>query len=241
MQVKIFNNLDELSLVAAKIVSDAIRSNSRLVLGLPTGSTPLKMYSELVRMHQEENLDFSQVTTFNLDEYVGLTDNHEHSYHMYMKRNFFDFVNLKPENCHLLNGVAQDLEKECVDYEKLIGACGGIDLQILGLGVNGHIAFNEPGSAADSHTRVVDLALDTIKANSRFFVSLDEVPKKALTMGIGTIMKAKQIILLANGEIKADAVYKSVKGPITENVPASILQKHPNCTFLIDRLAASKL
>lgn len=243
MPIEVFTtkDYDELSKRAAEIIADAIRNKPNSVLGLATGSTPIGCYRELVRMHRAEGLDFSRVVTFNLDEYIGLPPTHPQSYRYFMNENLFNHVNIKIENTHVPNGLSDDLQKTCKEFEEAIKKSGGIDLQLLGIGSNGHIAFNEPGSPFDSRTRVVKVSEQTIKDNARFFKSIDEVPRQAISMGTGTIMEARKIILLASGAGKADAVAKSVKGPVTEEVPASILQTHPNCTFIIDEAAASKL
>ncbi|MCD6247988.1 MAG: glucosamine-6-phosphate deaminase [Hadesarchaea archaeon] len=241
MKVLITKNYDELSEKAAKIIADAIRNKPNLVLGLATGGTPVGCYRELVRMHKEKKLDFSRVVTFNLDEYIGLPPTHPQSYRYFMNENLFNHVNIRMENTHIPDGMTDDPQKTCEEFEKAIETAGGIDLQLLGIGANGHIAFNEPGSPFNSRTRVVEISEQTRKDNARFFQSIDEVPRQAISMGIGTIMEARKIVLLASGARKADAVAKSVKGPITEEVPASILQKHPNCTFILDEAAASKL
>jgi len=241
IKVLITKNYDELSEKAAKIIADAIRNKPNLVLGLATGGTPVGCYRELVRMHKEEKLDFSRVVTFNLDEYIGLPPTHPQSYRYFMNENLFNHVNIRMENTHIPDGMTDDPQKTCEEFEKAIETAGGIDLQLLGIGANGHIAFNEPGSPFNSRTRVVEISEQTRKDNARFFQSIDEVPRQAISMGIGTIMEARKIVLLASGARKADAVAKSVKGPITEEVPASILQKHPNCTFILDEAAASKL
>jgi len=241
IKVLITKNYDELSEKAAKIIADAIRNKPNLVLGLATGGTPVGCYRELVRMHKEKKLDFSRVVTFNLDEYIGLPPTHPQSYRYFMNENLFNHVNIRMENTHIPDGMTDDPQKTCEEFEKAIETAGGIDLQLLGIGANGHIAFNEPGSPFNSRTRVVEISEQTRKDNARFFQSIDEVPRQAISMGIGTIMEARKIVLLASGARKADAVAKSVKGPITEEVPASILQKHPNCTFILDEAAASKL
>ena len=241
IKVLITKNYDELSEKAAKIIADAIRNKPNLVLGLATGGTPVGCYRELVRMYKEEELDFSRVVTFNLDEYIGLPPTHPQSYRYFMNENLFNHVNIRMENTHIPDGMTDDPQKTCEEFEKAIETAGGIDLQLLGIGANGHIAFNEPGSPFNSRTRVVEISEQTRKDNARFFQSIDEVPRQAISMGIGTIMEARKIVLLASGARKADAVAKSVKGPITEEVPASILQKHPNCTFILDEAAASKL
>ncbi|MFB0499977.1 MAG: glucosamine-6-phosphate deaminase [Candidatus Hadarchaeaceae archaeon] len=241
MEVSIKKGYDEISKRAAKIIADAIRNKPNLVLGLATGSTPIGCYRELVRMHKEEGLDFSRVVTFNLDEYIGLSPTHPQSYRYFMDQKLFNYVNIKRENTHVPNGLSDDFQKTCEEFEEAIKKSGGIDLQLLGIGTTGHIAFNEPGSPFDSRTRVVNVSEQTIKDNVRFFKSIDEVPRQVISMGTGTIMEAREIILLASGAGKADAVAKSVNGPVTEEVPASILQTHPNCTFIIDEAAASKL
>ena len=241
MKLIIVETSEQMSRRAAELFAQRIRSNPKIVLGLATGGTPERMYAELVRLHREEGLDFSQVVTYNLDEYLGIPGTHDQSYRYFMNKNLFDHINIAKENTHVLNGLATDAGKECADYETAIKNAGGIDLQLLGIGSNGHIAFNEPGSPADSRTGVVDLTENTIKDNARFFENADDVPKQALSMGNGTIMEAKEIVLIADKESKAAAIFKSIEGPVTEEVPASILQKHPNCTFIIDRAAAGKL
>ncbi|RLI24585.1 glucosamine-6-phosphate deaminase [Candidatus Bathyarchaeota archaeon] len=241
MKVLIVKNYEELSLETALRIAEAVRSKPDIVLGLATGGTPLGCYRELIRMHREEGLSFSKVTTFNLDEYVGLPPSHPQSYHYYMFHNLFDHVDVRRENVHIPDGMAEDLDEECRRYEEAIKEAGGIDLQLLGIGRNGHIGFNEPGSPFDSRTRVVKLSEQTRKDNARFFNSIDEVPTHAITMGIGTIMEARRIILIASGEAKAEAIAKAVKGPKTVDVPASALQDHPDCLFIIDKEAASLL
>ncbi|MGQ9515035.1 MAG: glucosamine-6-phosphate deaminase [Thermoproteota archaeon] len=241
MKVIITNDYNEMSRKAAAIVADELRKNKKLVLGLATGGTPLGLYGELIRMHKEEGLDFSEVKTFNLDEYLGLDPENEQSYHYFMFHNFFNYVNIDKRNIHIPDGKAKDPEAFCKEYEKKIKEAGGIDLQILGIGSNGHIAFNEPGSPQDSRTRVVDLSEQTIKDNARFFKDESKVPRKAISMGIGTIMEAKKIILLASGKNKADAIAKAVEGILTIEVPASLLQRHGDVTVIIDRESASKL
>ena len=241
IEVLAVRDSDEMSEKAAKIIADAIRNKPNLVLGLATGSTPEGCYRELIRMHREEGLDFSKVVTFNLDEYIGLTPTHPQSYRYFMDEKLFRHVNIKMENTHVPDGLSDDFQRTCEEFEEAIKASGGIDLQLLGIGGNGHIAFNEPGSPSDSRTRVVELSERTIEDNARFFKSIDEVPRRAISMGIGTVMEARKIMLLASGEGKAEAVAKSVEGPVTTDVPASILQKHPNCIFIVDESTASKL
>lgn len=232
---------------AAHIIQETIRQNNRLgkptVLGLATGSTPLPLYKELIRLHQEEGLDFSRVITFNLDEYQGLPPNHPQSYHYYMHENFFKHVNIQKENIHLLDGTLTQPEavhEHLLDYEMKIKKVGGIDIQVLGLGGNGHIAFNEPGSAFNSKTRVVNLDQKTRADNARFFSNLSEVPTQALTRGIGPILEAKQCLLLATGLQKAEIVKRVLNTrKATETIPATVLHQHSNTVLLlIDRFAA---
>jgi len=241
IKVQIAKDYAELSKKAAEIIADSIKKKPNIVLGLATGGTPVGCYRELIRMHREEGLDFSRVATFNLDEYLGLPPTHPQSYRYFMDENLFRHVNIKMENTHVLNGMSKDPQKTCKEFEKTITKSGGIDFQLLGIGANGHIAFNEPGSSFESRTRVVNISEQTIKDNARFFKSIDEVPRQALSMGIGTIMETKKIALLATGMGKAEVIAKSVEGPITINVPASVLQRHPECTFIIDKEAAFKL
>jgi glucosamine-6-phosphate deaminase len=226
---------------AAKLIADRLRKKPNLVLGFATGSTPLGLYKELIRMHKEEGLDFSKVTSFNLDEYVGLPPFHKQSYHYFMHENFFNHVNINPRYIHIPHGMAKDINIFCDWYENRIKECGGIDLQILGVGCNGHIAFNEPGSSLGSRVRIKTLTEKTRKDNTRFFESIDEVPKYAITMGVGTVMDSKELLLLANGESKADAIKAAVEGPITAMCPASIVQLHRNVYVMVDRKAASML
>lgn len=225
----------------AERIAEAIRSQPDIVLGLATGGTPVGVYRELIRMHREESLDFSQVTSFNLDEYVGLGPEHPQSYRSFMQQQLFDHVNIEPSRTHVPDGLAADVEAHARAYEAEIEAAGGIDLQLLGIGDNGHIAFNEPGSPPDSRTRRVDLTEETIQANSRFFSSIDEVPRHAITMGIGTILEAKRIVLMATGERKAEAVARAVEGPTDPESPASQLQRADDVTFVLDKAAASDL
>ena len=241
MPVIIKNNYEEMSNEATKIVADRLRKKPDLVLGLATGSTPLGLYKELIRMYKEEGLDFSKVTTFNLDEYVGLPPTHNQSYHYFMYENFFNHININPRYIHIPHGMAKDVDTFCDWYEKRIIECGGIDLQILGIGANGHIAFNEPGSSLGSRVRIKTLTEKTRNDNARFFASMDEVPKYAITMGIGTVMDSKEIILIANGEKKANAIKDAVEGPITGMCPATIVQMHRKVYVLLDKEAASKL
>ena len=241
MRVIVCRDSDEMSRTAAQIFAERIRKKPNIVLGLATGGTPVKMYKELIRVHKEEGLDFSKVVTFNLDEYLGISPDHDQSYRFFMDTNLFNHINIKKANTHVLNGKAKDPAAECKSYEDAINNAGGIDIQLLGIGANGHIAFNEPGSAKDSRTRVVDLTPKTIEDNARFFASINDVPKQALSMGNGTILEAREIVLIADKASKADAISKSIEGPVTEQVPASLLQTNKNATFVVDKDAASKL
>ncbi|HDL78847.1 MAG TPA: glucosamine-6-phosphate deaminase, partial [Bacteroidetes bacterium] len=226
----------------AKIVAALIRKKPNAVIGFATGSTPLGLYKELIRLHKEEGLDFSKITTFNLDEYVGLRPEHPESYHYFMWNNLFKHVNADPRHIHIPMGMADDIDRFCEWYEEQIEEYGGIDLQILGIGANGHIAFNEPGSSLGSRTRIKTLTEETRKDNARFFNNnMDEVPKYAITMGIGTIMDAWELLLLASGSGKADAIKMTVEGPITAMVPATIVQMHQIATIIVDREAGAKL
>lgn len=232
---------DKLSKATANIVADRIRRKPNLVLGLATGSTPLGLYKELVRMHKSEGLSFAKVTTFNLDEYIGLPRTHDQSYFYFMWENFLKHVDVDPRFIHVPDGMAPDIDAHCEWYESEIVRYGGIDVQILGIGANGHIAFNEPGSSLGSRTRIKTLTDQTVTDNARFFKSMDEVPKTAITMGIGTIMEAKEIILMANEQSKANAIKAAIEGPITAMVPASIIQMHRKAYVIIDKDAASQL
>lgn len=240
MFVIIKEDYDAVSSESAKFVVDRLRRKPNLVLGLATGATPLGLYRELIRYYKE-GLDLSKITTFNLDEYVGLPRDHEQSYAHFMWENLFNHINVPERWVHVPNGMATDIEAHCKWYEKQIESVGGIDVQLLGIGANGHIAFNEPGSSLGSRTRVKTLTHNTRAANARFFGSLENVPHYALTMGVGTVMEAKELLLIASGESKADAIRASVEGPLTAMVPASIIQMHRKATVIIDRAAASKL
>ena len=226
---------------AANIISAQVIIKPNCVLGLATGSTPIGTYQQLVERCKNGDLSFAEVTTVNLDEYLGLAPAHEQSYRYFMNHNLFDHVDIKMENTHVLNGMAADPDAECGAYNELIHSLGGIDLQLLGMGHNGHIAFNEPGDNFGLETHVVSLSERTIDANKRFFASRDEVPRKALSMGIKNIMSARKILVVVSGEEKAEAVYKSVTGPVTNEVPASVLQLHPDVTLVGDSAALSKL
>ena len=225
----------------ADLIGGMIRIKPRAVLGLATGGTPLGVYRRLIDDCKSGLVSFRHATSFNLDEYVGLPEDHPESYHAYMRRNLFDHIDLPLSRAHLPNGNAADLGAECRRYDALIEEAGGIDLQLLGIGHNGHIGFNEPGRELSTGTHVVELAEATRQANARFFNSIDEVPKKAITMGVGTILKARTIALIAKGEDKADIVRRALEGPITTDCPASLLQTHPQLIVLLDRGAAAKL
>ena len=226
---------------AANIIASQVVLKPDCVLGLATGSTPIGAYKNLVEKYEQGDLDFSQVTTVNLDEYKGLPRENDQSYYYFMHDNLFDHANVKPENTHLPDGTKEDANEECARYEELIRSLGGQDLQLLGLGHNGHIGFNEPDTVFEKTTHCVDLQESTIEANKRFFASADDVPKQAYTMGIGTIMQAKKILVVVSGEDKADTVAKAFFGPVTPEVPASILQFHKDVILVADEAALSKV
>lgn len=241
MRIIVAKNYDELSKKAADMVASQLILKPDSVLGLATGGTPVGMYKELVRMYRDGKFSFKDVTTFNLDEYYGLDRDNPQSYYYYMMENLFKHVDIDLNNINIPNGRVENIEKECMEYEEKIEKAGGIDLQVLGIGKNGHIGFNEPDVKFEAKTHLVRLDEDTIRANSRFFNSIDEVPTKAISMGIKTIMHSRKIIMLASGKEKADIIEKMVNGPITPDVPASILQLHPDVTLILDMDAASKL
>lgn len=226
---------------AATLVAQLIHRKPRCVLGLATGSSPQGTYGELIRMHRDEGLDFSQVVTFNLDEYVGLGPQDPQSYRYFMQGSLFDEINIKPENTNVPNGLATDFEDYCEKYEQQIRDVGGIDLQILGIGTDGHIAFNEPGSSLGSRTRLKSLTTETIQDNARFFGSIERVPRLAITVGVGTILESRCCLLLAIGSSKAAAIRDAVEGPVTAQVTASALQLHREVIVVLDKAAASKL
>lgn len=232
---------NEMSKIAANILAAQITLKPDSVLGLATGSSPIGLYKELVAKYNDGALDFSGISTVNLDEYKGITKDNDQSYYYFMNDNLFDHVNINKENTNIPDGMAADPEKECENYEALIKELGGVDLQLLGMGRNGHIGFNEPSDSFDKMTHIADLKESTIEANKRFFASADDVPKQAFSMGIGTIMSAKKIVVVVSGADKADALQKSVEGPVTPQVPGSILQFHPDVTIICDAEAASKL
>src|SRR5499427_8381247 len=242
MLVVLKKDYDEVSREAGRIVASAVRSKPDIVLGLATGSTPLGLYQELIALYHAGSLDFSRATSFNLDEYLGLPPSHPQSFHYFMEQNLFSKVNLPRDRAHVPDGTIRgDYDEYCARYEQSIQAAGGIDLQILGIGRNGHIGFNEPTSSLASRTRLKVLSRETLDDNSKFFAPGEESPRCAVTMGIGTILEARKVLLLATGASKAAAVAKSIEGPITSGVSASALQLHPDVTFLLDELAAAQL
>jgi len=225
------NTIEEMGRIAASIFESEIRKKPDIVLGLATGSSPISLYKELARLYREDELDFSKVRTVNLDEYVGLPPDHSQSYRFFMNDNLFDHINIDPENTNVPNGIAEDLVKECLRYDDLIKELGGIDLQLLGIGPNGHIGFNEPSDVFSNKTEVVPLTNATIEANARFFEKKSEVPRKAITLDIMHIMQAKKIVLVANAS-KGEILNKALNGSITAQVPASVLQLHRDVTVI---------
>ncbi|MGR9047537.1 glucosamine-6-phosphate deaminase [Halobacillus faecis] len=240
MNVVVASTYQELSKIAGAYIEEQVVNQPTCVLGLATGSTPIGTYQYLINEYKKKSMDYSLISTLNLDEYVGLSNNHSQSYHSFMKKEFFNHVNIDLSNTHIPNGTAENLEDECQRYDHIIDEIGPPDLQVLGIGQNGHIGFNEPGSSFDGKTHVVKLNESTRKANARMFSSMEEVPTKAITMGIDSIMTSKHILLLASGEQKAEAVHRLLHGPIDEQFPASILQKHSNVTVVVDELAFQK-
>jgi len=227
--------------VAARMIADLIRRKPDAVLGLATGSTPLGLYRELVRMHREEDLDFSGVTTFNLDEYIGLAPDHPQSYRRFMFENLFNHINISADRIHIPDGMTADVAACCADYETCICEAGGIDLQVLGIGTDGHVGFNEPSSSLASRTRIKTLTRQTLSDNARFFAVPADQPHHVITMGIGTIMESRQVVMLAFGTNKAEAVAQSVEGPVCAMMPASALQFHPRTHVILDDASASGL
>ena len=241
MEVIIQRDYEQMSRTAARIVADVLNTKPNAVLGMATGSTPLGLYKELVRLHKEEQLDFSRVTTFNLDEYVGLPVNHPQSYHYFMHEHFFRHVNIPPQNINIPSGTTSNYPAFCQWYEEQIVACGGVDLQILGIGSDGHIAFNEPTSSLSSRTRLKTLSKQTIDDNARFFERREDVPVYAITMGVGTILDARKLVLVASGNTKARAIAQAVEGPVTSMVTASAIQLHRDAVVIVDDEAAGGL
>ena len=247
MRLIIENNPQQVAQWAARYIVEQIKqkakyTSSPFVLGLPTGSTPLETYAELIRLHKAGEVSFQNVITFNMDEYVGLPEEHPESYHSFMWNNFFSHINIKKENVHILNGNAEDLEAECAAYEAAIEAAGGVDLFMGGIGPDGHVAFNEPFSSLQSRTRIKTLTTDTIIANSRFFDNdVNKVPKTALTVGVGTVMAAKEVLILCNGHNKARALQAAVEGPVCQEWTISALQQHPHGIIVCDEAATAEL
>lgn len=240
MKVIKVKNYEEMSKVAAEIFKDVVKNKPNAVLGLATGTTPLGLYSELIKDHKENGTTYKNIKTVNLDEYAGLDIESDQSYVYFMRHNLFEGLDIDLKNTNIENGKAEDKEKECERYNKLLGEMQQ-DIQLLGLGSNGHIAFNEPNTPFGSGVHIVKLTENTIKDNSRLFANINDVPRYAFTMGIKNIMNAKKIVILASGKNKANAVKASVEGAVTEDVPASVLQLHPDCTFIVDEEAASLL
>lgn len=238
MKVIVTKNYDEMSEKTFEIVKEVVVNNKTAVLGLATGSTPLGLYAEMIKDHKENGTSYKDVKTLNLDEYAGLGITSDQSYVYFMRENLFKHIDIDLNNTHIENGKAVNRELECENYNKLIEELPR-DLQILGIGSNGHIAFNEPGTAFDSETHIVDLTESTIKDNSRLFERIEDVPRQAFTMGLKNIMHAKKIVVLASGANKAKAVYGMLKGPVTEALPASVLQLHPDCILIVDEAAYS--
>ena len=241
MKIYCGENYKEMSRKAANIISAQIITKSDCVLGLATGSTPIGTYDQLVEWYEKGDLDFSEVTSVNLDEYKGLSGENDQSYRYFMNKHLFDRVNIDKSRTFVPNGLEEDSQKACEEYNEIIHRLGGIDLQLLGLGHNGHIGFNEPGDAFEKETNCVNLTERTIEANKRFFEKESDVPRQAYTMGIKTIMQAKKVLVIVSGEDKADIVYKAFAGPITPEVPASVLQLHNDVTLVGDKAALGKL
>ena len=235
------SNYEKLSQQAAEEIISRIKKNPSLNLGLATGSTPTGLYKELIKDHKENNTSYKEINTFNLDEYIGIPKKDRNSYHYFMCENLFEHIDIPLEQTHIPDGTAKDLDEECRRYEQFIYEHGRIDLQILGIGQNGHIGFNEPGTPFDSRTHIIDLAESTRKANSRFFDSLEDVPKQAITMGIASIMNSKEIFLLVSGASKAEALARLMTGDVSEQFPASALKRHDNVTIFADKDAAALL
>jgi len=235
MKIIYTNTYEEMSRRAAAMIAQQVILKPSSVLGFATGSTPIRAYEILVSLYEQEIVDFSQIKTFNLDEYVGLAPDHPQSYSFFMNKHLFHKIHLTKNQIHLPSGIASDLQKECAQYEEQIQRLGGIDLQLLGIGSNGHIGFNEPGTPFGSETRTTSLSEETIQANSRFFSNPSEVPRKAITMGIKTIMNTKNILLLISGIKKTGVIHDALFGPVTEDMPASIIQLHPLTTVIIDK------
>ena len=234
-------NYEHMCELAANYMSEKVRENPKITLGLATGGTPLGTYERLIEDFQLGKTSYKQVVSFNLDEYIGLTGHDPNSYRYYMNKNFFNHIDIDLENTFVPNGAAENFEQECREYERKIAEKGGVDLQLLGIGSNGHIGFNEPGASFQSYTHVVELTKSTREANSIYFESMDDVPEKAVTMGIASIMKSKEILLLVSGEHKHEALFQLINGEVTEQFPASILKQHPFVTIIADEAAIGNL
>lgn len=241
MRIIVCENYEEVSKKAAQMILSQVTLKPNSVLGLATGSTPIGMYENLVKLNENGDIDFSEVRTFNLDEYYNLPKENDQSYHYFMYKNLFDHININPENIHIPNGMTDDVNAECERYDELIKEAGGVDIQVLGIGNNAHIGFNEPTINFEKGTHLVELEESTIEANSRFFDNIEDVPKKAITMGVGSIFKSKKIMLIATGENKAEAIYNTVYGKVVPEVPASILQFHSDIVLILDKKAAKLL
>ena len=239
MKVVAVKDFEEMSRLAAAMISHQVKEKPNSVLGLATGGTVVGTYEELIKDYKQNKTSYENIRTVNLDEYLGIEKENPNSYYHFMMENLFSHININQDNTHVPNGLAKDFEEEGKKYEKIISDLGGVDLQLLGIGVNGHIGFNEPGTSFDSVTRAVKLEESTRQANMRFFNSIDEVPTHAVTMGISTIMKSEKILLLVSGKAKAEAVEKLINGNITEAVPATVLKNHPNVTIIADEEALS--
>ena len=241
MRIIVCENYEEVSKKAAQMILSQVTLKPNSVLGLATGSTPIGMYENLVSFNKKGDIDFSEVRTFNLDEYYKLPKENDQSYHYFMYKNLFDHININPENIHIPNGMTDDVDAECERYDELIKEAGGVDIQVLGIGNNAHIGFNEPTINFEKGTHLVQLEDSTIEANSRFFDNIEDVPKKAITMGVGSIFKSRTIMLIATGENKAEAIYNTVYGKVVPEVPASILQFHSDIVLILDKEAAKLL
>lgn len=241
MDIVICKDYAAMSAKAAKVVADVVRAKPAAVLGFATGSSPVGLYKELIRMHRDEGLDFSKVTTFNLDEYAGLDPAHPQSYRHFMNTNLFDHINVPKKKTNVPPGTAPDWRAACAEYEEKIRKAGGIDVQVLGIGSDGHVAFNEPGSSLGSRTRRVTLTEQTLQDNARFFASAADVPRHAISMGVGTILEARTCVMVVNGKNKAEALAAAVEGPVTSMITASALQLHPDTIVFCDAPAAAGL
>jgi len=241
MDVVICRSYEELSKAAAAVVADLVNHKPNAVLGFATGSSPVGLYQELARLHHKEGLDFSKVTTFNLDEYVGLAGDHPQSYRRFMNEKLFNHINVPVQNTHVPSGTSTNHKAFCEWYEKQIRDAGGIDLQVLGIGSDGHVAFNEPGSSLGSRTRMVTLTEQTIDDNARFFKKKADVPRHAISMGVGTVLEARKLRMVVNGKSKAPALAAAIEGPITSMITASALQLHPDVIVFVDEDAAAQL